>query len=232
MFLNPDENLDLLSSSCHMSIELDDKGHSSLISICIDGNILWLQDYITKYDKHTLQQHINFRAQNGKTALYVSCSQGYSDIVRMLLEHGADPNISLNDGTTPLMIACQKNHQGCIYHLLNNIDIKIDINAIRNTGVTALMIAAMNGHLTISEMLISHGANVNLKSQNGFTALAYGCYSKSSSILLIKLLIRNGSDINWRKPIGQNLVSICRYTDVHNYLISLGLKDEDRCIIL
>jgi hypothetical protein len=61
---------------------------------------------------------INTRDKNGYTALAIglaACNednpedvQKRTEIVMLLLQHGADPNIATNDGTTPLMIARRK----------------------------------------------------------------------------------------------------------------------------
>ena len=61
---------------------------------------------------------INARDKKGYTALaigIVACNEGdpedvqkRTELVKMLLEHGADPNIPAKDGTTPLIIAKRK----------------------------------------------------------------------------------------------------------------------------
>jgi ankyrin repeat protein len=66
---------------------------------------------------------INRRDQNGKTALWYACINGWGDIVRLLLEKGADPTIPSNDGTTPVAVAkqdlpyegrCAKGRRECV----------------------------------------------------------------------------------------------------------------------
>jgi ankyrin repeat protein len=48
---------------------------------------------------------INRRTNHGRTALWYACERGYRDIVRALLEAGADPTIADNEGITPRAIA-------------------------------------------------------------------------------------------------------------------------------
>lgn len=48
---------------------------------------------------------INVRDELGRTALMVAVDETYSGIVKYLLEHGAEPNISDNDGDSPLDVA-------------------------------------------------------------------------------------------------------------------------------
>jgi ankyrin repeat protein len=55
----------------------------------------------------------------------------------------------------------------------------------RDIGVTALMLAARNGHLEISRMLIDRGADVN--AIDGMNALMYG--SKKGNREVVKTLL-------------------------------------------
>src|SRR3546814_16899379 len=47
------------------------------------------------------------------------CSSDLPTYVRFLLEHGANPDIRDNQGTTPLMLAVTQNAPGCVAALLN-----------------------------------------------------------------------------------------------------------------
>ena len=114
-------------------------------------------------------------------------------------------------------------HQELFNLLLSRSE--LNINAMRNTGCTALMISAMYGYTTICEMLLLRGANVHMKSRDGFTALAYACIGENSSINIVKLLIDARSNIYWRNRYGKNLVSVSFNRNVKNYLKMLGIED-------
>ncbi|XP_063046581.1 BCL-6 corepressor-like protein 1 [Engraulis encrasicolus] len=47
-------------------------------------------------------QEVNRRDNAGYTALHEACARGWTQIVQLLLEHGADVNCSAQDGTRPL----------------------------------------------------------------------------------------------------------------------------------
>ncbi|KPK48676.1 MAG: hypothetical protein AMS22_14955, partial [Thiotrichales bacterium SG8_50] len=49
--------------------------------------------------------NVNVRTVNGTTPLMVASSKGYSDIVKLLLDHGADPRAKKADGVSALAIA-------------------------------------------------------------------------------------------------------------------------------
>jgi len=44
-----------------------------------------------------------------QAALYSAATNGHLEIAKLLLEHGADPNVALHFGETPLMAASRRN---------------------------------------------------------------------------------------------------------------------------
>jgi ankyrin repeat domain-containing protein 50 len=67
----------------------------------------------------------------------------HEDIMRLLLERGADPNAAHNDGWTALYAAAKNGHEAVVRLLLER---GADINAAHNYGWTALYAADDNGH--------------------------------------------------------------------------------------
>jgi uncharacterized protein len=55
----------------------------------------------------TARATINRRDHEGRTPLWLTCYRSMPDAARVLLEHGADPTIAANDGTTPMVVAKQ-----------------------------------------------------------------------------------------------------------------------------
>ena len=80
------------------------------------------------------------------------------EIVKLLIENGADINKSNNDGWTSLYLAVNKRHLEVIKLLIEN---GADINKSNNNGWTPLNIAANNGHLEIVKLLIENGADIS-----------------------------------------------------------------------
>ena len=58
--------------------------------------------------------------KDGSTALMYATHRGDIDIVRLLLERGADPNKQTKDGWTPLMYATEKGNIDIVRLLLEN----------------------------------------------------------------------------------------------------------------
>ncbi|XP_044256922.1 KN motif and ankyrin repeat domain-containing protein 2-like [Tribolium madens] len=98
---------------------------------------------------------VNIRAkQHGQTALMLAVSHGRLDMVKMLLEAGADINIQDEDGSTALMCAAEHGHDEIVKHFLTQPDCDSSITDI--DGSTALKIAMEAGHRHIGVLLYAH----------------------------------------------------------------------------
>jgi ankyrin repeat protein len=149
-----------------------------------------------------------------KPSLLLAAKKPNVEIVRLLIDSGADINIQgalkelpsktpfeklllsyinkLGDYTnTPLIESCSRGNLKVAQLLLDN---GADINAKkRNTGETALMEATSIDHKEIVELLLDHGADINDKDDHGDTTLFYA--SSQASIEIVKLLIDRGADV-------------------------------------
>lgn len=93
----------------------------------------------------------------------------YTEIVRMLLERGADINAKDEWGRTALMIGADEGYSDLVLLLL---DWEADVHLRDERGYTALMFAAWKGHLDVVKALIERGADVNgVDNKRGYTAL-------------------------------------------------------------
>ena len=105
---------------------------------------------------------LNLQDYFGKTPLYEILNNGDSSreeervtIMRLLLEHGADPNRCANDLRTPLHEASSRG-QVKAARLLLSYGVKIDEKD--DTGRTPFQLAASKGHDEITKLLVEHGA--------------------------------------------------------------------------
>ena len=85
---------------------------------------------------------INQTMKDGWCAL--SLAYDHPEAVELLLTHGADPNVCLEDGWSTLMLACEKNIIGTVNVLLK--DPRTKYNDMTNSGVTAYGIAEPKNH--------------------------------------------------------------------------------------
>ena len=101
---------------------------------------------------HFAGANINSRS-NGDMPLFVAAGEGRSDIVRYLLEEGADVNAREKLGDTALTEATYYGHVALVKELLAH---GADVNAIGNDG-TALDIALNRNNPVVVDLLKHHG---------------------------------------------------------------------------
>ena len=68
------------------------------------------------------------------------------------------------------------------------------VNVQNRTGLTPLMLAAINNHSAMLRALIDHGADVNARTLAGWTALTYGAWRGHAHI--VRVLLARGADPN------------------------------------
>lgn len=116
------------------------------------------------------------QATTGWTALIAAVRSGKTDVVKLLLDRGAKPDLASTTGYTPLMAAAQTRNTALIRLLLLR-----GANANKSTpqGLTPLMIAAGNksdsrieiADLTNIKLLLRGGADPERLHKSGATAL-------------------------------------------------------------
>ena len=86
------------------------------------------------------------------TLLGMYSYQGNTDMVSLLLEYGADPNIADQKGVAPLALASSGGHLDVVMLL---VQCGAEITRVDNAGVCALVAAAQQGELHVLEYLLA-----------------------------------------------------------------------------
>jgi len=113
---------------------------------------------------------INLPDKNGDTALILAAYEGKTEILKLLLEAGADVTV-LDPGmkATALHAAAYAGRTEAAKLL---IEYKIDINKQGPyNGYTALHDAIWQNNIETAKVIIDAGADLNIKSNNGKTPL-------------------------------------------------------------
>ena len=106
---------------------------------------------------------------NNDTALIYGIRDGKFRVAELLLEAGADPNLTDRRGFTPVHIAVARNDAKLVQRLLDH---GAAINArTHSDGRTPLMIAAAAGFEEMVEMLLSLGADPSIVDSGGKSPL-------------------------------------------------------------
>ena len=90
------------------------------------------------------------------------------ELLRVLLDHGADPNVVNQYEQTPLMRAVEAGYIESVKLLLQR---GADVNRQDKERQTALMCAANGSNLRAMSLLLTYHANVNLTDDNNMTVL-------------------------------------------------------------
>ena len=93
-------------------------------------------------------------ATDGYTALMAASCEGHNEVVRLLLDAGAETNLAATDGYNALILASRKGHNEVVRLLL---DAGADKNLAATDGYTALMAASHNGHIEVVRVLLAAG---------------------------------------------------------------------------
>jgi uncharacterized protein len=114
-------------------------------------------------------------AQRSNPLLYGG-AEGMLDIVRIANEAGADPTIRNRYGGVATIPASERGHVEVVRYLLNETD--IDVDHVNDLGWTALLEAILLSdggprHQAIVELLIEHGADVDLADGDGVRPMAH-----------------------------------------------------------
>lgn len=119
----------------------------------------------------------------GQTPFLRAALAGDVEVMRLLLEYKADPNIATFNGTTPLMAAAGVNWtvaqtfdegpQALLEAVKLAQSLGNDVNAANEMGLTALHGAANRGSDDIIRFLVEKGAKTNVADKQGRTAMTW-----------------------------------------------------------
>jgi hypothetical protein len=145
-----------------------------------------LQSAIDKNERDTVENLLLLGANPNEKGVWPplvsAVNENNLDIVKLLIEEGADLNATTNSGVTALAWAVYKGFKEVATFL---IDAGTNLNLPCENGWTPLMRAACDGHQDLVEKLIQAGADINVKNYSGLTALRLA-KTKEIRELLIK----------------------------------------------
>lgn len=176
----------LLSKGAHANTE-DEDGKTPLMVTaerCHLGVAEILQAAVPAY--------LNRRDRYGKTALSYATERGHTQIMRFLMEEGADAGPdSRMYAMTPFMAAAQKGQ-------VDEMAVQMRVQDMRgqglderyDSGMTVLHHAAKRGFVEIVGLLLDNGAQANQKDRSGMTPLMVAA-SEGHSLEVMKMLVQD-----------------------------------------
>lgn len=170
--------------------------------------------------RHEVKINVDAVSKYGYTALMYACEAGYTEIVRLLINAGANIKTDSEFGNRPFIIACESNHADIVKLFINSgvdvnaatlifvcrisvvntsivqllLDSGVDVNVSDIDGYTALMAACDGGCLKTVQLLLNRGANINAVEGHGFSSLMIAC--QRGYIGIVRMLLDSGANIN------------------------------------
>ncbi|MBN1798262.1 MAG: ankyrin repeat domain-containing protein [Spirochaetales bacterium] len=139
---------------------------------------------------------LNCKDRHKKTALMWASMYGYHDLVRLLLEHGADMDDGRgNSHHIPLLTAA---YNGDLKLVKLFLDKGTDINIQDKFGSTALLLSCSKQYIEVAEYLLDRGADPSKKHILGLDAFWYAFEKRNYALL--ELLIGHKTDMNGYYP--------------------------------
>ncbi|XP_028624019.1 ankyrin-1 isoform X6 [Grammomys surdaster] len=164
--------------------------------------------------------------KKGNTALHIAALAGQDEVVRELVNYGANVNAQSQKGFTPLYMAAQENHLEVVKFLLEN---GANQNVATEDGFTPLAVALQQGHENVVAYLINYGTkgkvrlpalhiaarnddtrtaavllqndpNPDVLSKTGFTPLHIAAHYENLNVA--QLLLNRGASVNFTPQNG------------------------------
>ncbi|RXN24680.1 ankyrin repeat and SOCS box 10-like isoform X1 [Labeo rohita] len=138
-------------------------------------------------------------APGGTTALHEACEECQPDCVKLLLQYGANPNSTNEDGQMPLHVCTEHDSLECAKQLLA-FGASISSQSLDDND-TPLHVAARHGLPDHVELYLRHGAALNLQNDEGNTPLNAACSQPQDCASLERysrvchMLVAAGADI-------------------------------------
>ncbi|EED13813.1 ankyrin, putative [Talaromyces stipitatus ATCC 10500] len=213
---------------------LDDEDHSSWAGK--DGSsALHLASHLglTKLVAEFVKEGVNpdVKDANGVTPLMLAADHGNVDVAKVLIEAGASVSSVDNTGRSLLYKATELNEVAFVELLIKQKGIDVNITHPRQSDLTPLILAAMNGCAEIVQLLVSVPQleiNKSCSDPPGATALVHA--ASAGMIDCVKILLEQpGIDIDLQDERGSTALLYASkngYTDVVEALLERNADTE------
>ncbi len=150
---------------------------------------------------------IDARDKDGRTPLHWACRGVHLDMVKYLMEKGADVNAEDANKVVPLHSLATRNSAEAMEILIAK---EANVDAANFGGNTALHYAGMNDAADAAAVLVKNGADLEIKEDYGRTPLVL-CARERGGPKTIKVLLDGGADVNARDKFGASALDLAAW---------------------
>ena len=159
-------------------------------------------------------------ASNGATPLMIACQLNEYDIVKYLIESGADVKLQADNGGTPIYAAAAYADLSIVAMLIAK---GAEVNQMSG-GMTPLFIAAQRNKTETVIALLDAGADPNIKATNGATALMQA--AKHGNEHMASAVLKKGASLS-PKVKGWTALKIAK-SKGHHEIVKLLINATQR----
>ena len=148
---------------------------------------------------------VNARTDSGDTPLTLAARHGYDNVVHALLSDSQClVDAKGQGGYTALQYSCRYGHVDIVRTLVKH---KANVNARTDSDDTPLTLAAENGHDNVVHAFLSDfQCLVDVKGQDGYTALHYSC--RYGHVDIVRTLLKYKANVNARTENGDTPLTL------------------------
>ncbi|OLQ12301.1 Kinase D-interacting substrate of 220 kDa [Symbiodinium microadriaticum] len=164
----------------------------------------------------------------GRTALFCACCEGHVEIVRLLLEAGANTGAK-SSGYTALIFSSKEGHIEIVRLLL---EAGADLEAGEPDNCTPLIWASDEGHAEVVHLLLEADADLDRADDHGHTALMRA--SRAGHVEIVRLLLEAGANKDASDDCGYTALmsaSVAGHFEIVRLLLEAGTSKDvaDNC---
>ncbi|XP_072524018.1 fibronectin type 3 and ankyrin repeat domains 1 protein [Salminus brasiliensis] len=209
--MNDEEQLlRVLQSGGTVVVDVPDRlGFTPLMVAAMKGFISLVQ---------VLVQHgadVNFKNSSGKDSLMLACFSGHLEVVRYLRESGGTWTATDRGGCCALHWAADGGHLPVLEYLLKD-GCEVDARDSVSSWTPLLRVSAVTGDTAVAALLISAGADINVRDKDGKTPLMVAVLNNHEK--LVKLLLENGVDQHIRNEFGAGALEMAKAFERKNII--------------
>lgn len=167
-----------------------------------NGSVDQLRIILEQYPRLDLSKtRFQLPKRAGYTPLTLAARCGHMDIVRFLVEEERVPidDCDFKWFGSALHHACRKNQLAIAAYLIKEGS-DVNMETIDSNYYTPLHWAASRGHVEAADLLLKHGAQLDVEDKNGSTALHWACFHGREQ--MIRLLLSRGASKARRNYLG------------------------------
>lgn len=172
---------------------------------------------------------VNSTNPANSTPLLLAACEGYLDIVKMLLENGADLTIASRSKGTPLHAAAYYGRKDVFTHLLG-VDGAKDLVDIQDDDGWTVLHSAIWGELEVSSLL-DRGANLEVTTGGDQLTPLLLAALKGRKDIVTSLLVA-GSDIKAKTKVGRTVFHMAAESGSVDTLKALAIEIDRKTMVL